>query len=140
LTEGDLSTPVLTSSKPIWNTGLTTVATSNNAVYNKILTYSGARPVDRDNTDKRVVSSVKTRTGKIINCVSADGSTRCQKNAAGWPTLAQNHRTLTLPSNPNGVSSNGYTNLENWLHTLDVRLQGITSGSSPTAPAALSVD
>jgi hypothetical protein len=140
LTEGDLSTPVMTSSKPVWNTGLTTLATANNAVYNKILTWSGARPIDRDATDRRVVSTVKNRNGQIINCVSNDGSSRCSKNAGGWPSLAQNRRPLTLPTNPNGIDSNGYTRLENWLHTLDERLRGVTSASSPTAPAVLSVN
>src|SRR6185436_624167 len=97
--------------------GLTARSTANNAVYNRILQYSGARPTDRDNTDKRVINTVKNRTGQIINCVSADGSTRCQKNANGWSSLTQTHRTLTLPSNPSTVTSNGYTNLENWLHS-----------------------
>lgn len=140
LTGGELSTPVLaTSTKPVWNSGLTARSTANNAVYNRILQYAGARPTNRDNTDKRVVASVKNRTGQIINCVSNDGSTRCAKNAGGWSSLTQTRRTLTLPSNPNGIASNGYTNLENWLHAMDETLQGITSASSPTAPASLSV-
>jgi len=140
LTGGELSTPVLaTSTKPVWNSGLTARSTANNAVYNRILTYSGARPTNRDNTDKRIISSVKNRTGQIINCVSNDGSSRCSKNAGGWAPLTQTRRTLTLPSNPNSVASNGYTNLENWLHAMDQSLQGVTSASSPTAPASLSV-
>jgi pectate lyase len=139
MTNGDLSTPLLTSSKPVWNDGITVRSASDNSVYNHLMAYAGARPKDRDNTDKRVIDSVKTRSGQIINCVSADGSTRCQKNAHGWPTLAQNHRTLTLPSNPNSVASNGYTNLENWLHSLGDTLEGVTSSTSPAAPAAVSV-
>ena len=140
LTGGDFSNGlVITQTKPVWNDGMTVRSTASNGVYDRILAYSGARPTDRDNTDKRVVSSVKTRTGQIINCVSNDGSTRCQKNASGWSSLAQNHRTLTIPANPNTVASNGYTNLENWLHSLDDTLQGVTSGSSPAAPASVSV-
>jgi hypothetical protein len=140
LTGGDLSTPLVTSSsKPVWNSGLTARSTANNAVYNRVLQYSGARPTNRDTTDKRIVSDVKNRTGQIINCVSNDGSTRCQKNARGWASLSQTRRTLTLPSNPNGIASNGYTNLENWLHNMDLALQGTASASSPTAPATLSV-
>jgi hypothetical protein len=139
MTGGDLSSPLLTGSKPVWNDGLTARSSANNAVYNRILQYSGARPTDRDNTDKRIVQSVKDRSGQIINCVSADGSTRCQKNARGWPSLSQNHRSLTLPSNPNGIGSNGYTNLENWLHSMDTTLQGTASATSPAAPASLSV-
>jgi hypothetical protein len=140
MTAGDLSTPLITSSKPVWNDGLTVRSTANSGVYNRILQYSGARPYNRDNTDKRIVTSVKERGGKIINCVSNDGSTRCAKNAGGWAPLTSTRRTLTLPSNPSSVASNGYTNLENWLHALDNNVQGITSASSPTAPATLSVD
>jgi len=141
LTGGDLSNAlVTTSSKPVWNDGLTARSTANSAVYNRILQYSGARPTDRDNTDKRVVLSVKNRDGQIINCVSANGSRRCEKNARGWPTLTQTRRTLTLPANPSSKASNGYTNLENWLHSMDQKLQGVTSSTSPTSPAALSVN
>ena len=140
LTGGDLSTPVIsTQSRPVWNNGLTVIPTANNGVYNHILSYAGARPPDRDNTDKRIVADVKNRTGQIINCVSSDGSTRCQKNARGWPTLTPTSRPLTLPANPNTVASNGYTNLENWLHSLDNTLAGIASGSSPAAPASVTV-
>ena len=57
-----------------------------------MLSFAGARPTDRDSVDKRIVSSVRNRTGQIINCVAANGTTRCSKNAGGWPTYAQNHR------------------------------------------------
>ena len=140
LTGGDVISGLMsTTTKPVWNTGLTARSTSNNAVYDRILQYSGARPTNRDNTDKRIISSVQNRSGQIINCVSANGSTRCQKNAGGWPTLTQTTRKLTLPSNPNTVASNGYTNLENWLHSMDASMQGLTQGGSPTAPAQVSV-
>jgi len=74
----------------------------------------------------------------VINCVASNGSTRCNKNAGGWPVLSQNRRALTLPSNYNSTASNGYTNLENWLHSLDLQVQGLTSSSSPTAAPSLS--
>ena len=89
--------------------------------------------------DKRIVQSVRSRNGQIINCVAANGTTRCNKNAGGWPTLAQNVRKLTVPSNPNTTASNGYTNLENWLHSLDLNVAGVVSSQSPTSPPALSV-
>ncbi len=82
---------------------------------------------------------MKNRNGGIINCVASNGTTRCNRNAGGWPSLTQNTRRLTLPSNPNTMASNGYTNLENWLHSMDPSLQGVTSSSSPTSPPALSV-
>ncbi len=136
---GTISGLLVTSTAPVWNTGLTARSTANSAVYNRVLQYAGARPTDRDGVDRRVVQSVKSRNGQIINCVSSNGSTRCQKNAGGWPTLAQRTRKLTLPTSPNAVTSNGYTKLENWLHSMDQTLQGVTAAESPTSPAALSV-
>lgn len=141
LTGGDVISNLLTTvSKPVWNNGLTVRKTEDYGVYNHVLRYAGARPIDRDSTDRRVIGTIKNRNGQIINCVSANGSSRCQKNAGGWPTLAQNTRRLTLPSNPNGVASNGYTNLENWLNSMDQTAQGNTVSASPAAPASLSVN
>jgi hypothetical protein len=139
-TAGDiLSGLVNTSTAPTWNSSLTVRKTANNAVYDRVLAYAGARPKDRDSVDKRIVSHVKTRSGGIINCVASNGTTRCNKNAGGWPSLSQNTRRLTLPKNPSTVASNGYTNLENWLHSMDQTLQGVTAAESPTSPPALSV-
>jgi pectate lyase len=135
---GTISGLLQTSTAPVWNTGLTARSTSNNGVYNRVLSYAGARPYDRDSVDKRVIAHVKNRSGQVINCVSSNGTSRCQKNAGGWPTLTQRTRKLTLPSNYNDVASNGYTKLENWLHSMDQQVQGLTSAESPTAPAALS--
>jgi len=137
---GGAMSGLMTTSAPVWNTGLTARATANNGVYNRVLSYAGARPTDRDSADKRIVSSVKNRNGGVINCVASNGTTRCNRNAGGWPSLAQNTRRLTLPSNPNSVASNDYTNLENWLHSMDLTLQGTTSSSSPTSPPSLSVE
>jgi pectate lyase len=127
------------TSYPVWNTGLPVLNTANNAVHDKVLGSSGARPADRDVVDKRIVNQVRTRTGKVINCVTADGSARCSKNAGGWPSLAQNRRALTPPTNPNAVAANGYTNLENWLNSHDQSVNGVVQGSSPAAPLMLTV-
>jgi hypothetical protein len=137
---GDIISGLLqTSTVAAWNSGLTARTTANNVVYDRVLKYAGARPADRDASERRVISSVKNRTGGIINCVAANGSSRCSKNGGGWPSLTKNTRRLTLPSNPNSVASNGYTNLENWLHDMDNTQQGMTSAQSPGAAAALSV-
>ena len=44
---------------PVWNTGLTARKTANNAVYDRVLAYVGARPTDRDSVDRDIVSHVK---------------------------------------------------------------------------------
>jgi hypothetical protein len=140
LTGGDVISNLLTTvTTPIWNSGLVAVPTAGNQVYDRVLQLAGARPADRDSVDKRVIASVHTRTGQIINCVAANGSSRCSKNAGGWPSYAQNKRTLTLPANPNAIGSSGYTNLELWLQSMDKTLAGVVQSTSPTAPVALSV-
>jgi pectate lyase len=140
LTGGDvISGLISTSTAPVWNSGLVARGTAGNAVYERVLLNAGARPKDRDVVDKRIVSEVRARSGKVINCVSADGSTRCQKNAGGWPSYAQNRRVLTLPANDASIASNGYSNLENWLHNLDVGVSGVPVTQSPGTPPVLSV-
>jgi hypothetical protein len=139
-TGGDVIANLLQlTTMPTWNSGLAVKSTANNAVYNSVLKYAGARPYDRDSVDKRVIAHVKARNGGVINCVASNGSERCKKNAGGWPYYAKNTRKLTLPSNPNTVASNGYTNLENWLHSMDLNVQGTSSAESPAAPPALAV-
>jgi pectate lyase len=139
-TAGDTTPTLLTAvSRPVWNSGLTVLSTSNNGLYNSVLKLAGARPADRDTADKRVVADVKNRVGQTINCVSADGSARCSKNAGGWPVYAQNRRSLTLPANHATVTSSGYSNLELWLHQMDQTAQGTIQVNSPSAPQAVAV-
>jgi pectate lyase len=140
LTGGDVIPNLMTqTTAPVWNTGLVVRNTAASAVYSRVLSFAGARPTDRDSVDKRVVERVRTRTGQIINCVSPNGTTRCKKNAGGWPSYAQNHRALTLPANQASIASNGYSNLENWLNSMDQSVDGVVQASSPTSPPALSV-
>ncbi|MEQ1579227.1 MAG: pectate lyase [Steroidobacteraceae bacterium] len=121
---GTSFTSSLRTAPVAWLTGLVAKPTANNAVYDAVLANAGARPADRDAVDLRIIQSVKSRTGQIINCVSADGSSRCAKNGGGWPVIAQKTRALTLPANPNAVAANGYTNLENWLHAYSDEVEG----------------
>jgi hypothetical protein len=140
-TAGD-TTPSLiftTGSRPVWNSGLTVLNTAANGVYDSVLKNAGARPADRDSADKRVVTNVKNRAGQTINCVAADGSTRCSKNAGGWPAYSQNKRSLNLPANQATVTASGYTNLELWLQQMDQTVQGVVQAGSPAAPRALAV-
>ena len=122
-----------------WPKGLTAMPTANNQVLNHVLKYVGARPADRDPVDARIVKSVKDRSGQVINCVAADGSERCQRNAGGWPVLAQNKRGFSVPADPNKVGSDGYTNLERVLHRMAAEVEGraTTSNRTIAAPKAL---
>ena len=140
LTGGDVIPNLMTqTTAPVWNTGLVARKTANSAVYSRVLSYAGARPTDRDSVDKRIVLNVRRaqRTGHQL-CVS-QWHHALQQEAGGWPTYAQNHRTLTLPSNQASIASNGYSNLENWLNSMDRSMDGVVQAASPAAPPALSV-
>jgi len=89
---------------PVSLTGITVLAGA--ATKASVLVNAGARPLDRDAVDTRIVADVSAYTGTVISSQSAVG---------GWPSLAVNSRALTLPANPNTVTGSGYTNLEIWL-------------------------
>ena len=123
---------------PVWPEGL--VALKSGDVRQVVLARSGARPADRDSVDSRILSDVKNGTGRIINCVSADGSTRCQLNGGGWPALAHNTRALELPANPSSDDDgDGYTNLEEWLHGYSAQVEGRASELQPLPPGPLRI-
>ena len=67
--------------------------------------------------DNRVIASVQNRTGNIISH---------QDDVGGYPALAANTRSLTVPANPHGLAATGYTNLETWLHGFAATLEGGT--------------
>lgn len=80
-----------------------------------VLQNAGARPADRDAVDTRIVDDVTNGTGYIIDS---------QYQVGGWPTLAVNTVTHTdLPADPHGdADSDGYTNIEEWLHVKSAAL------------------
>ena len=130
-----------TSTVPVWNTGLTARKTANNAVYDRVLGYAGARPDDRDSADRNIVSPRQEPQRRHHQLRRSERhQPRCNRNAGGWPWYGQHTRKLTLPLNPNGIRASGYTNLENWLHSMDLTVQGVTSSSSPAQPASVAVD
>jgi hypothetical protein len=80
-----------------------------------VLATAGARPVDRDAVDARIVDHVKTGAGKIISS---------QNDVGGWPELAENRRELEIPEKPNAdEDGDGYTNLEEWLHAFAAEVE-----------------
>ncbi|HWK52228.1 MAG TPA: hypothetical protein VNR40_20175, partial [Steroidobacter sp.] len=131
---GSLNVANFKSTAPLaWPASMTTLPTSENVVRDHVLKYSGARPADRDAVDTRIINQTRNGTGRMINCVASNGTTRCQLNGGGYPSLAENRRALTLPANPNEVTASGYTNLELWLHRMAAQVEG-RSVSSPEAP------
>jgi hypothetical protein len=131
---GDLQVANFKSSTPpAWPSGMTRLPAAGDVALNSVLKFSGARPADRDSVDARVVNDVRNGTGRIINCVAANGTDRCKLNAGGWPSMPNNRRALTLPSDPSAVTSSGYTNLELWLQRMAAEVEG-RPVAAPKAP------
>ncbi len=102
--------------------------------------YAGARPTDRDAVDKRIVANVKARAAV--------------ESSIAWPVerhhpLQQERRRLAVvPAEPPyahvarqpvGIASNGYSNLENWLHSSSSLVCRQMVAESPARPLSLSV-
>ncbi|HEX7062225.1 MAG TPA: hypothetical protein VF200_09650, partial [Woeseiaceae bacterium] len=111
-------------------------ALPSSEVVDYVLANAGMRPGARNPVDARVVADVKNGTGRIINCVAANGSDRCTKNAGGWPKIAENRRALTIPDNP-GVDDDGdgYTRAEEWLQAMAAEVEGRAVAEQPTVAA-----
>jgi hypothetical protein len=113
---------VIVSSPPAWAPGLSVLPSDQ--VEAHIANNVGARPADRDSVDTRVVNEMLNGTGFIPGT---------EADVGGWPDLAENYRPLTIPSNPNGDDDgDGYTNLEEWLHTFAAEAEGGEPTSLPT--------
>jgi hypothetical protein len=90
-----------------------------------VLANAGARPADRDAVDARIVGDVKDRAGTVVSS---------QTQVGGWPTLAVNTRSLTVPANPHLPAPSGYTALEEWLHGYAATVEGTLPNAPPPLP------
>lgn len=121
------SSSLKVSSAPVWIPGFEAMPTSDNAVREHVLNNAGSRPGDRNSVDARVIDSVRNGTGQIIDCVADDGTSRCKRNAGGWPEQESATRRLSIPANPDGDDDgDGYTNVEKWLHDMAAQVEGHT--------------
>jgi hypothetical protein len=105
------ATPVATLRAPAPPLSLDNLPLSSVMPYTQVesflLANAGARPLDRDPVDARVIRDIKQRTGRAINSPNDVG---------GYPVLAQNRRPLTVPASPNEVvDAAGRTRIESWL-------------------------
>ncbi len=115
--------------------------------YKTVLASVGAFLPKRDTLDQRIIREVDARTGRLIDCQGGYPHATPYANTVGaWPTL----NALTAPVdsdhdgmpdawetarglNPNlatdryAISSNGYTNLENYLNGDSIIAKGVTN-------------
>jgi pectate lyase len=80
-----------------------------------ILSSAGARPMDRDAVDSRLLRGIRNRTGRIIDS---------QREVEGFIDIDPVARKLTIPVNPHADNDgDGYTNLEEWLHSMSKKVE-----------------
>ena len=163
-TGGDCST-IITNNRSAtvafaYPTGYTPMAST--AVEAYVLANVGARPDDRDVVDARIVADVIEAGGaraglidtieyanadctaeyyvgaQVVNCCTGNETGTCEQNAeTGWPTLAANTDTHTdISATPNADDdSDGYTNLEEWIHDFATIVEGDKPEAQNTIPA-----
>ena len=109
---------------PLWPAGLTLMASS--AVKDYIIANAGAYPAFRDSLDTRFISEMTNGTGPSSTVKGAPSS-------GDWPTLAIHKIKLAIPPNPHADDDgDGYTNLEEWLHSQSAIVEGKSSVLPPT--------
>lgn len=121
----DVSAPPSQAPMP---TGYTVIASSSLEAF--LLPKVGARPLDRDAVDARVIANITARAGGFISNESDVG---------GYPALAANTRVLTPPASPHADSGNGYRNLEVWLQGLARALEQGGASVAPNPPTSVHV-
>ncbi len=88
--------------KPLWPETLTALPASTTIQY--VLRHAGARPKDRDATDRRIVGTFRDRTGEIIDS---------QIQVGGYPKMKATTRRLMIPEE----------NVGEWLAALAAELE-----------------
>jgi hypothetical protein len=98
-------TTLRSNSIPSWLTAFNLSIMPPADVETYVTANAGARPLDRDSVDVRIVADVRRRTGAHVT-------------ADAFPTLAENYRPLTLPQNPHALADAvGRTRIEVWLES-----------------------
>lgn len=122
-------------SPPVWIDGLAPI-TDQQEIIQEVLAKAGARPANRNSIDGQIINDFLNKTGKIVDCISG-----CSESL-GTPVIAENYIPLTLPQDPHGDdNSNGYTNVEEWLHTFSAQVEGVpTDYSSPSTSGTSTID
>jgi hypothetical protein len=94
---------------------------------------AGARPLDRDAVDARIIDEISRRAGSVPNRTSEKAGPGT--GADGFPVLAENRRALAVPANPGEVvDAVGRTRIEAWLEGFARELEPAALGVAPSRP------
>ncbi len=141
---GDIPSVKVTTS---FDLGFPFTIQSATDAYEAVLQKAGCSLPNRDTLDQRIVNDVRNRTGRIIDVQGGyPHGTAYEQTVNAWPTLVSatppldsdhdgmpdswensNGLNANNATDRNGVATNGYTNLENYLNSL---------AGSTTAPAS----
>ncbi|MCP8900862.1 right-handed parallel beta-helix repeat-containing protein [Gilvimarinus xylanilyticus] len=89
--QGDIR---LLDKPPVWPEGLTAMPVDQ--VYDSVLLNAGARPWDRDEVDVRIVNSVRSQAGRIIDS---------EEQVGGYPEATPVYRKLQVPTDTEAVGA-----------------------------------
>jgi pectate lyase len=125
--ENNILRNIIIESPTVWPDNFTPMPSGQVESY--IFKNAGARPLDRDAVDLRVVEQVSNQQGSIINS---------QNDVGGWPILGMTYQALSITDIPSGDDdSDGYTNVEDYLQNLNTNYIG--SQLSPEPPKGLGI-
>jgi hypothetical protein len=120
---------VRANSLPSWHVNFSHDVLPTSRVLSQVLANAGARPLDRDSVDERVVQDVTNSTGHRIESPNEVG---------GYPVLAEVRRALEVPSDPHAVAdASGRTRIEEWLEGYARALEPVWSSFTRSAPRTL---
>lgn len=97
---------------PLWPAGLQALPAA--AVREQVLRHAGARPLDRDSVDLRLIAEIRAGQGRHIDS---------QRDVGGYPQAAPAYRPLQPPSAPQ---------LAAWLQTFAAALEGDKTTRAPS--------
>ncbi|HEY0946766.1 MAG TPA: hypothetical protein VGD81_15910 [Opitutaceae bacterium] len=91
-----------------------------------VLAHAGARPAARDVVDARIVDQVRQRYRDPADVIGAFIDSPSERivtgtftsgELAGYPAWGTVVAARTVPGSPNTIEANGYSRIENWVHS-----------------------